>query len=128
MLYSQQNLLAKIIVTQNQSVAKKLLTERVTTIHFDTKNMWVLFNIDLCLSGISWGIGKAAVYKHPDYFPTGVGVVGGMVGLLGGLTILLPHHLQLPANLHGRMVKLMDICTTPFGPLFWYGCISQSLK
>jgi hypothetical protein len=54
----------------------------------------------------------------PDYFPTEVGVVGGMTGLLGGGRILLPHHLQLPANLHGRMVKLMDICTTPFGPLF----------
>jgi len=32
------------------------------------------------------GIGKAAVYKHiPEYFPTEVGVVGGMVGVLGGL-------------------------------------------
>ncbi|MEE9124566.1 MAG: MFS transporter, partial [candidate division NC10 bacterium] len=28
----------------------------------------------------------AAVYKHiPDYFPTDVGVVGGVVGVLGGL-------------------------------------------
>ncbi|PTT06962.1 MFS transporter, partial [Flavobacterium sp. HMWF030] len=36
--------------------------------------------------GISWGIGKAAVYKHiPEYFPNEVGVVGGMVGLIGGL-------------------------------------------
>ena len=36
--------------------------------------------------GVSWGIGKAAVYKHiPEYFPTEIGVVGGMVGLLGGL-------------------------------------------
>ena len=38
------------------------------------------------LIGISWGIGKAAVYKHiPEYFPNEVGVVGGMVGLIGGL-------------------------------------------
>mgnify|MGYP006205690365 CR=1 FL=1 len=30
------------------------------------------------LIGISWGIGKAAVYKHiPEYFPNEVGVVGG---------------------------------------------------
>jgi NNP family nitrate/nitrite transporter-like MFS transporter len=38
------------------------------------------------LIGISWGIGKAAVFKHiPEYFPNEVGVVGGMVGLIGGL-------------------------------------------
>ncbi|WP_339919858.1 MFS transporter [uncultured Flavobacterium sp.] len=75
----------KIIVTQNQSVAKKeLLAKGVTTIHFDA-NMCV-YLILVVLIGISWGIGKAAVYKHiPDYFPTEVGVVGGMVGLLGGL-------------------------------------------
>lgn len=31
------------------------------------------------------GIGKAGVYKYiPEYFPTEVGVVGGMVGVLGG--------------------------------------------
>jgi NNP family nitrate/nitrite transporter-like MFS transporter len=47
--------------------------------------MWV-YLILVILIGISWGIGKAAVYKHiPDYFPNEVGVVGGMVGLLGGL-------------------------------------------
>jgi NNP family nitrate/nitrite transporter-like MFS transporter len=32
------------------------------------------------------GIGKAAVYKYiPEYFPSEVGVVGGMVGVIGGL-------------------------------------------
>lgn len=32
------------------------------------------------------GIGKAGVYKYiPEYFPSEVGVVGGMVGVLGGL-------------------------------------------
>ena len=36
--------------------------------------------------GCVWGIGMAAVYKHiPEYFPSEVGVVGGMVGVLGGL-------------------------------------------
>lgn len=31
-------------------------------------------------------IGKAGVYQYiPEYFPTEVGVVGGMVGVLGGL-------------------------------------------
>lgn len=75
----------KIIVTQNQQVAKKeLLAQGITSIKFDA-NMWIYLLL-VVLIGISWGIGKAAVYKHiPDYFPNEVGVVGGMVGLLGGL-------------------------------------------
>ena len=36
--------------------------------------------------GCAMGIGKAAVYKHiPEYFPSDVGAVGGLVGMLGGL-------------------------------------------
>jgi NNP family nitrate/nitrite transporter-like MFS transporter len=75
----------KVIVTQNQSVSKKeLLAQGVTRITFDA-NMWVYLTL-VILIGISWGIGKAAVYKHiPEYFPNEIGVVGGMVGLLGGL-------------------------------------------
>jgi NNP family nitrate/nitrite transporter-like MFS transporter len=61
-----------------------LLAKGITHLHFDA-NMWV-YLVLVILIGISWGIGKAAVYKHiPDYFPNEVGVVGGMVGLLGGL-------------------------------------------
>ncbi|HRA51063.1 MAG TPA: nitrate/nitrite transporter [Actinotalea sp.] len=38
------------------------------------------------LVGVAMGIGKAAVYKHiPEYFPTDVGAVGGLVGTLGAL-------------------------------------------
>lgn len=75
----------KVVVDQNQSVKKKeLLAKGITTIHFDA-NMWV-YLVLVILIGISWGIGKAAVYKHiPEYFPSEIGVVGGMVGLLGGL-------------------------------------------
>lgn len=75
----------KVVVDQNQSVNKKeLLAKGITTIHFDA-NMWV-YVVLVILIGISWGIGKAAVYKHiPEYFPSEIGVVGGMVGLLGGL-------------------------------------------
>jgi NNP family nitrate/nitrite transporter-like MFS transporter len=75
----------KVVVDQNQSVNKKeLLAKGITTIHFDA-NMWV-YLVLVILIGISWGIGKAAVYKHiPEYFPSEIGVVGGMVGLLGGL-------------------------------------------
>ncbi|MBE8726632.1 MFS transporter [Flavobacterium hungaricum] len=75
----------QIVVQQNQNVKKKeLLAKGITVIKFDA-NMWV-FLILVILIGISWGIGKAAVYKHiPEYFPNEVGVVGGMVGMIGGL-------------------------------------------
>ena len=36
--------------------------------------------------GCAMGIGKASVYKYiPDYFPSDVGAVGGVVGMLGAL-------------------------------------------
>ncbi|MFD2943514.1 MFS transporter [Flavobacterium notoginsengisoli] len=75
----------QVIVAENQSVKKKeLLAKGITVIKFDA-NMWV-FLVLVILIGISWGIGKAAVYKHiPEYFPNEVGVVGGMVGMIGGL-------------------------------------------
>jgi NNP family nitrate/nitrite transporter-like MFS transporter len=75
----------QVVVTENQEVKKKeLLAKGITAIHFGA-NMWV-YLVLVILIGISWGIGKAAVYKHiPEYFPTEVGVVGGMVGMIGGL-------------------------------------------
>ena len=44
------------------------------------------------LLGCAMGIGKASVYKYiPDYFPSDVGAVGGVVGMLGALGgFLLP--------------------------------------
>jgi NNP family nitrate/nitrite transporter-like MFS transporter len=75
----------EIVVQQNQEVKKKeLLAKGITQIKFEA-NMWVYLGL-VILIGISWGIGKAAVFKHiPEYFPNEVGVVGGMVGLIGGL-------------------------------------------
>lgn len=75
----------EIVVHQNQQVKKKeLLAQGITQINFSA-NLSVYVAL-VILIGISWGIGKAAVYKHiPEYFPNEVGVVGGMVGLIGGL-------------------------------------------
>jgi len=75
----------QVVVTPHQEVKKKeLVAKGITHIQFDA-NMWV-YLVLVILIGISWGIGKAAVYKHiPEYFPTEVGVVGGMVGMIGGL-------------------------------------------
>ena len=44
------------------------------------------FTILIFILGLSMGVGKAAVYKHiPEYFPSDVGAVGGLVGMLGAL-------------------------------------------
>ncbi|TRX38346.1 MFS transporter [Flavobacterium restrictum] len=84
-IFPTKNSWQEVIVKENQEVKKKeLVAKGITAIHFDA-NMWV-YLILVILIGISWGIGKAAVYKHiPEYFPTEVGVVGGMVGMIGGL-------------------------------------------
>ena len=84
-IFPTSNSWQQVVVTQNQEVKKKeLIAKGITAIHFSA-NMWV-YLILVILIGISWGIGKAAVYKHiPEYFPTEVGVVGGMVGMIGGL-------------------------------------------
>ncbi|MFQ5551085.1 MAG: nitrate/nitrite transporter, partial [Gemmatimonadales bacterium] len=63
---------------------RQLLASGVTNIFFQA-NVWV-FTILVFVIGIAMGIGKAAVYKYiPEYFPSEVGVVGGMVGVIGGL-------------------------------------------
>ena len=68
----------------DQVVKRQLLAKGVTQIYFQA-NVWV-FTVLVIFIGLVWGIGKAAVYKHiPEYFPTEVGVVGGMVGVIGGL-------------------------------------------
>jgi len=84
-IFPSRNSWQEVVVNQNQEVKKKeLIAKGVTAIHFSA-NMWV-YLILVILIGISWGIGKAAVYKHiPEYFPAEVGVVGGMVGMIGGL-------------------------------------------
>jgi NNP family nitrate/nitrite transporter-like MFS transporter len=71
------------------------------------------FTILVFLLGIAMGIGKAAVYKHiPDYFPTQVGVVGGIVGVIGGLGgFIMP-------ILFGALVQWTHLPTTTFFFIF----------
>ncbi|MER2527288.1 MAG: MFS transporter, partial [Candidatus Competibacter denitrificans] len=46
----------------------------------------VLFTILVFLVGLAQGFGKASVYRSlADHYPTQMGVVGGIVGLIGGL-------------------------------------------
>lgn len=72
------------IVKEGDTVNKKeLLAKGETHIMFQA-NVWIFAILAIILGSI-WGIGKAAVFKHiPEYYPTEVGVVGGMVGLIGG--------------------------------------------
>jgi len=45
-----------------------------------------VFTALIVVVGVAMGVGKAAVYKHiPEYFPSDVGAVGGLVGTLGAL-------------------------------------------
>jgi NNP family nitrate/nitrite transporter-like MFS transporter len=45
-----------------------------------------MFLVLIEVIGIGMGIGKASIYKYvPEYYPTDVGLVGGLVGTLGAL-------------------------------------------
>ena len=72
-------------VAVGDKVKKKQILAKGSTHVFFQANVWI-FTFLVFLVGITWGVGKAAVYKYiPDYFPTEVGVVGGIVGVIGGL-------------------------------------------
>ncbi len=46
----------------------------------------VLFTILIFILGLAQGFGKASVYRSlADHYPTSMGVVGGIVGVIGGL-------------------------------------------
>lgn len=72
-------------VKEGDVVQKGQLLAQGTTRIFFQANQWV-FTFFLFFLGIVMGIGMAGVYKHiPTYFPSDVGIVGGLVGVLGGL-------------------------------------------
>lgn len=73
------------VVEEGEEVRRGDLLAQGTTRIFFQANRWV-FTAFAFLLGCSMGIGMAAVYTHiPTYFPTEVGVVGGLVGVFGGL-------------------------------------------
>jgi NNP family nitrate/nitrite transporter-like MFS transporter len=63
---------------------RQLLARGVTHIYFQANV--AVFSALLLVVGFMMGLGMGAVFKHiPDYFPTEVGVVGGIVGVIGGI-------------------------------------------
>lgn len=73
------------VVEAGDRVSKGQLLARGTTRIFFQANMWVFTGFVFAL-GATMGIGMAAVYKHiPVYYPSEVGMVGGLVGVVGGL-------------------------------------------
>jgi NNP family nitrate/nitrite transporter-like MFS transporter len=73
------------VVTVQDTVEKKqLLARGVTNIYYPA-NQWI-FGVLVFIFGIATGAGMAGVFKFiPEQFPTSVGAVGGMVGLVGAL-------------------------------------------
>jgi NNP family nitrate/nitrite transporter-like MFS transporter len=75
-------------------------------------NIWT-FTALIFIIGIAMGIGKASVYRiiH-DYYPTNMGSVGGMVGVIGGLGgFTLPIFFGIASD-------LLDVRTSCFMLLF----------
>jgi NNP family nitrate/nitrite transporter-like MFS transporter len=108
------------VVKVGDPVQKKQLLARGITHIFFQANIWVFTGLVFIL-GIMMGIGKAAVYKYiPEYFPTEVGVVGGIVGVIGGLGgFVCP-------ILFGYMLRATGVWTTSW--LFFFalsvGCMA----
>ena len=75
-------------------------------------DIWA-FTALLCVVGISWGFGKASVFKHiADDYPHHIGVISGIVGLMGGLG-----GFALPI-IFGALVDLTGVRSSAFMFLF----------
>jgi len=95
----------------------------VQTIHGDRTfhiglNAYV-FTALLFVVGISWGFGKASVFKYiSDSYPDNIGVISGIVGLAGGMGgFLLP-------IMFGALVDLTGVPSSVFMLLFGVTFIS----
>jgi NNP family nitrate/nitrite transporter-like MFS transporter len=82
----------------------------------------VMFTSLVFVVGISQGIGKASVYRSlADYYPTNMGSVGGLVGVIGGLGgFTLPIMFGIAADLAGvRSSCFMLMFAVLTGVMIW---------
>ena len=81
-------------------------------------NIW-MFTALLFILGISWGFGKASVFKYiSDEYPDNIGVISGIVGLIGGLGgFFLP-------ILFGIIVDITGINSGIFMLMYGVVCVS----
>ena len=82
-------------------------------IQFDFGVGVTFFVILTVILGFVMSLGKAAVYKHiPVYYPHHVGAVGGLVGMIGGLSGFF-----LPITF-GILLDYTGVWTAPFMLMF----------
>lgn len=85
----------------------------------------------LFLVGVGMGVGKASVYKYvPDYFPTDVGAVGGLVGMLGALGgFVLPKVFGVLGRSTGvPQAAFIALLTITLGSLVWLHLVVMRIK
>lgn len=92
------------------------------SIIFDVAVGVVLFTMLVFVVGIAMGIGKASVYRElADYYPTNMGSVGGLVGVIGGLGgFTLPIMFGIAADATGvRSSTFMLMYAVVAGVMIW---------
>lgn len=80
------------------------------------------FTLLIFIIGIAQGIGKASVYRSlADYYPTNMGSVGGLVGVIGGLGgFTLPIMFGIAADMVGvRSSAFMLMYVVLAGVMIW---------
>jgi NNP family nitrate/nitrite transporter-like MFS transporter len=92
--------------------------------------LWPFVSLMFVL-GCAMGIGKASVYKYiPDYFPSDVGAVGGIVGMLGALGgFFLPPAFGVLGRWSGMpQLAFLPLLGLTAGSLFWLHLVVVRLR
>ncbi len=89
----------------------------------------VMFTVLVFIVGVAQGIGKASVYRSlADHYPTNMGAVGGLVGVIGGLGgFTLPIMFGIAADVTNvRSSTFMLMYAVLAGVMIWTWMASRS--